>query len=106
MKFFVLIENHLKCKYSPSQGVYDSRVVNKMRQCQYRNALSYHTDHTDNSGCSVDRPPHPPGDSVLRAMDHFLRHTEFRVKGALEGGFRNSLPGDSFAGPVPFKEKG
>ena len=49
MKFFVLIPNHLKCKYSPSQGVYDSRVVNKMRQCQYRDAPSYHTDHTDNS---------------------------------------------------------
>lgn len=32
-----------------SQGVYDSGVVNKMKQCQYKNAQSYHTSHTDNT---------------------------------------------------------
>lgn len=32
-----------------SPGVYDSRVVNKMKQCQYKNAQSYHTSHIDNS---------------------------------------------------------
>ena len=64
------------------------------------------SDHTGNNGCSVDRPPYPPGDCVLRAVGHFPRHTELGAKGALEGGFHNSLPGDSFAGPVSFKEKG
>jgi hypothetical protein len=30
-----------------SQGVYDSTVVNKMKQCQYKNAPLYHTSHID-----------------------------------------------------------
>lgn len=34
----------------PSHGVYDSRVVNKMKQCQYKNVPSYHTSHIDSSG--------------------------------------------------------
>lgn len=32
-----------------SQGVYDSRVVNKMKQYRYKNAQSYHTSHIDNT---------------------------------------------------------
>lgn len=32
-----------------SQGVYDSRVVNNMKQYQYKNVPSYHTSHIDNA---------------------------------------------------------
>lgn len=32
-----------------SQGVYESRMVNKLKQCQYKNAQSYHTSRIDNS---------------------------------------------------------
>lgn len=32
-----------------SQGIYDGRMVNKMKQCRYKNAQSYHTSHIDNS---------------------------------------------------------
>lgn len=32
-----------------SHGVYDSRVVNKMKQCQYKNVQSYHISHIDNT---------------------------------------------------------
>lgn len=31
------------------QGVYDSTVANKMKQCQYKNVQSYHTSHIDNT---------------------------------------------------------
>lgn len=39
----------LKMQIFTSQGVYDSGVVNNMKQCQYKNAQSYHTSHIDNT---------------------------------------------------------
>lgn len=36
------------------QGVYDSRVVNKMKQCQYKNAPSYLMNHIDNAPLTLD----------------------------------------------------
>lgn len=48
MKFFT-DRKSLKMQIFTSHGVYDSRVVNKMKQCQYKNALSYHTSHIDNT---------------------------------------------------------
>lgn len=49
VKFFFTDRKSLKMQIFTSQGVYDSRVVNKMKQCRYKNAQSYHTSHIDNT---------------------------------------------------------
>lgn len=49
-KIFFTDRKSLKMQIFPSHGVYDSRVVTKMKQCQCKNAPSYHTSHIDSSG--------------------------------------------------------